>query len=399
MRRTRRLLTTALLVMLPVALGLLTQPNGAAQGCAVGQVGAPLADPADTGLPGFVDVVSLAVSVQGTDQEGRQIVRASFQLRDLPPQLVLNRPAYDVGTLEYHWIAWLDADGNTATGASVGQSGEIGADYMLYAYLAGNDQLPRPATIDTRNLPTYATSDSDSGTNAVTVDLAKRTITIVGIGSSMNPEAIPIGAAARFGFEALYLADDPNSKVPVFVDVNDCAGTGPPPVGTPAPTSTVVGIDGATLTCGSGTIVVQVPPEAVGSDVTVSFEPLPVPPPEPGYRPLGAFDLSANGGQIDQFARQITIRVRYDPAALGGADERTIAVFARIDGRRERLPSTVDVTSRIVTATTEHFTEFEFAASELPTPTPLRREPAPTPCPGCRRLYLPIELKTFGGRW
>jgi hypothetical protein len=90
---------------------------------------------------------------------------------------------------------------------------------------------------------------------------------------------------------------------------------------------------------------------------------------------------------------------RTTPAALAGADERTVAIFVKVDGRRERLPSTVDVTAHVVTATTSHFTEFEFAASDLPTPTPLRREPVPTPCPDCRPLYLPVELKTFGGRW
>src|SRR5207249_3735840 len=134
-----------------------------------------------------------------------------------------------------------------------------------------------------------------------TADPAQKTITVVGPGSATtSPPGAAIGAASRFGFQTTYIAGDVSLPGSVMTDQNDCTGGSSP---TPAPTSTVVGIGGAILTAADGALVVQVPPEAVGSDVTFAYQSLPVPPAGPGYKPISAFVLTANGGQITQFAQ------------------------------------------------------------------------------------------------
>jgi hypothetical protein len=148
---------------------------------------------------------------------------------------------------------------------------------------------------------------------------------------------------------------------------------------------------GGRLSAGDGRVVVGVPPNALSTATALEFQPRPLPTPG-SQRPVGAFALLANGGATTGFDEELMIQVAYDPDTLGTVDERTLALYTTVNGVRQRLDSRVYPAARVVVGFTSHFTEFEFAGSDLPTPTPRAgpSRPLPTALPGGTRLELPL---------
>jgi hypothetical protein len=78
-------------------------------------------------------------------------------------------------------------------------------------------------------------------------------------------------------------------------------------------------------------------------------------------------DLLTNS-LVAQFDKSVTINLSYDPAQLGGNSESslTISYYDASSGKWVAVPSTIDTTNKIITATVNHFTQFGVFSNELP---------------------------------
>ncbi len=127
---------------------------------------------------------------------------------------------------------------------------------------------------------------------------------------------------------------------------------------------------GGELNVGDGAVVVQVPAGAFVSTHRLLFERLKADRQRDASAPLvlSPFSLGAinraTGKETTQFAKAVTIQVRYDPKWVQGWQERDLTL-AYWDAQRTQwipLASTVDGANHTVTAQTTHFTDYGLVA-------------------------------------
>jgi outer membrane protein assembly factor BamB len=153
--------------------------------------------------------------------------------------------------------------------------------------------------------------------------------------------------------------------------------------------------------CGSveaGALTVAATGSAVATDTSFAVDPQPVRPASGDLLPILGFSITANNGSTSQVAEPITLVLRYNDAAIGCVDERTLAIYSvASDNARERLPCSVDTAANVLRCSTGHLSDFEVMALQAgPGRTP---SPVPSPCAGCLRSLLPLLPKEGTAPW
>ncbi len=125
----------------------------------------------------------------------------------------------------------------------------------------------------------------------------------------------------------------------------------------------------AELRAENDAVLVEIPANAVKRRAVVKFQRLDAPHDDPSGRVVrNTFSLKAHVANnpdkaIIQFERALTLSLRYDENALGGwrADDLQIVYWDETLARWMSLPSRVDTKQQIITAETDHFTDFGVA--------------------------------------
>ena len=132
----------------------------------------------------------------------------------------------------------------------------------------------------------------------------------------------------------------------------------------------------------------QGPANTVPPSSKFEYWPLPIPTPSGRLRPVAAFGLQARDGSLTQFPNPLQLTINYDLADLDGTDPTTLAVYTLPPAPREVLSCQVDTARLTLMCDVWHFTEFEIATIDIPTPTPR---------PAARmKSYLPLISRQAG---
>jgi hypothetical protein len=158
---------------------------------------------------------------------------------------------------------------------------------------------------------------------------------------------------------------------------------------TPVPTSTVVGTSGGSLggLTDIGPFSLRIPAGVAPPNSEFEYWPLPVPTPTGTFKTVAAFGLLARDGDLTQFNPPLRLTVSYDPADLAGVDPATLRLYTRPPAAPEIMPCTLDTATQTITCEIAHLTEFEFAGTDFPTPTPR---------PTRQQTYLPLLPRRVG---
>jgi hypothetical protein len=128
-----------------------------------------ISDPEGDVAFGFIDIVSVKVTVEGEE------VVAQIELSELPEKLMFNQAPENL--LEYEWGIYFDIDGDLSTGSTF----EVGADYALSVQhfvfgeaeedsILGACQITAWKLEGTSiTLQSWATAETDYATNTLTI--------------------------------------------------------------------------------------------------------------------------------------------------------------------------------------------------------------------------------------
>jgi hypothetical protein len=269
------------------------------------------------------------------------------------------------------------------------------ADGRLYA-IGGTGAAQPLAWIDAYDPAADAWAPASTRLGAPRTDLAgaaigDRVYAVGGIGANGAPLAL---------LEELMVGAEPTrtvtpTRTPTATRVPGAAtaipsatpSAAPTPTATMVPAATTLGPAGGTLRTDDGVLEARIPAGAVDGYVLFSVEPRLRQPRSDGYRAIRAFALTADGGRVTWFnGHEITVTVRFDPAALGSVDGATLTAFV-IDGhRRIALSTSVSPFAGTATFMTSHFSEFEIAGVDT---APSAHGPLPSQTLPFR-LHLPI---------
>lgn len=143
-----------------------------------------VSDPEGDVAFGFIDIVSLKVTVAG------ERVVAQIELSELPETLMFNQAPY--GYMEYAWGIYFDIDGDSSTGSTF----EGGADYALLVSHAvfdeaeEEDSILGACQIDLWKLDDDGSMTTQSGATAVAeTDHATNILTIRGTVPGLNTDS------------------------------------------------------------------------------------------------------------------------------------------------------------------------------------------------------------------
>ncbi|MHB9145052.1 MAG: S-layer homology domain-containing protein [Symbiobacteriia bacterium] len=149
-------------------------------------------------------------------------------------------------------------------------------------------------------------------------------------------------------------------------------GTTAPPVVAGAVSGAVTAASGGTVTLDNGVVAVNFPAGAVDADVTVTISPVTtVTQNMAGYIKVGSaiFELVAEnvaGDAITSFKKPVTLSFSYKDADLAGTAETGLTIFYWDPVYKAwiAVPTTLDPTTNVATASVDHFTVFALLGSD-----------------------------------